>query len=57
MDVLTNPQQIQVFNIMVQFCKCFIKRISFVMAPIIKFTRKTNQFMWTSKVLGNLGVD
>jgi primosomal protein N' len=49
MHVLTNPQQIQVFNRMVQYYRCFIKNFAFIMAPIIKFMRKTKQFLWTSK--------
>ncbi len=36
-----NPQQIQVFNGMAQFYKCFIKNFATVMAPIIKLTIKT----------------
>jgi hypothetical protein len=36
-----NPQQIQVFNGMAQFYKCFIKKIVDIMAPITKLTKKT----------------
>jgi hypothetical protein len=36
-----NPQQIQVFNGMAQFYRCFIKKIVIIMAPITKLTRKT----------------
>jgi hypothetical protein len=36
-----NPQQIEVFNGMAQFYKCFIKKIVAIMAPITKLTKKT----------------
>jgi hypothetical protein len=36
MLVPTNPQQIQVFNGMVQFYRCFIKNFAFIMALITK---------------------
>ncbi len=36
-----NPQQIQIFNGMAQFYKCFIKNFAVIMAPIIKQTKKT----------------
>ncbi len=35
-----NPQQIQVFNGMAWFYKCFIKNFAVIMAPIIKLTKK-----------------
>ncbi len=41
MLVPTNPQQIQVFNGMVQFYRCFIKNFTFIMAPITKLMKKT----------------
>ncbi len=47
MLVPTNPQQIQVFNGMVQFYKCFIKNFAFIMALITKLMRKTKPFIWT----------
>jgi hypothetical protein len=40
-----NPQQIQVFNGMAQFYRCFIKNVVIIMAPIIKLTRKTKIFL------------
>jgi hypothetical protein len=40
MPIPTNPQQIQVFNGMAKFYKCFIKNFAFVMAPIPKLMRK-----------------
>jgi hypothetical protein len=45
MLVPSNPQQIQVFNKMTQFYKCFIKNFAFVMASITKLMRKIKQFM------------
>jgi hypothetical protein len=43
----TNPQQIQVFNGMAQFYRCFIKNFAFIMALITKL-RKTKPFIWTT---------
>jgi hypothetical protein len=40
-----NPQQIQIFNGMAQFYKCFIKKIVAIMAPIIKLTRNIKTFL------------
>jgi hypothetical protein len=47
MSIPMSPQQIQVFNGMAQFYKCFIKNFSFIMATIIKLMKKTKQFLWT----------
>ncbi len=47
MPIFTNPQQIQVFNGMAQFYRCFIKKIAFIMALITKLTKKTKPFIWT----------
>jgi hypothetical protein len=44
-----NLQQIQVFNGMAQFYKCFIKKIATIMALITKLTRKTWTFLWTKE--------
>jgi hypothetical protein len=41
-----NPQQIQVFNGMAQFYKCFIKNFAVIMALIIKLTKKIKKFLW-----------
>ncbi len=49
MLVPTNPQQIQVFNGMAQFNRCFIKNFVFIMAPITKLTRKTKPFIQTTQ--------
>ncbi len=40
-----NPQQIQVFNGMAQFYKCFIEKFAALMEPITKLTRKTKIFL------------
>ncbi len=40
-----NPRQIQIFNGMAQFYKCFIKKFVAIMAPIIKLTRKIKTFL------------
>ncbi len=42
-----NPQQIQVFNGMTQFYKCFIKDFVVNMALITKLTKETKNFLWT----------
>ncbi len=49
MPIPTNPQQIQVFNGMAQFYKCFIKNFAFIMAPITKLMRKIKPFIQTTK--------
>jgi len=49
MPMPINPQQIQVFNCMVQFYRCFIKNFTFIMAPITKLMRKMKPFIWTIK--------
>ncbi len=41
-----NPQQIQVFNGMAQFYRCFIKKIVAIMAFITKLTRRIEIFLW-----------
>ncbi len=41
-----NPHQIQVFNGVTQFYRCFIKHFVIIMALIIKLTRKTKTFFW-----------
>jgi hypothetical protein len=53
-----NPQQIQVFNGMALFYRCFIKKIVAIMAPIIKLTKKTKTFLWTKECyIKGLGID
>jgi hypothetical protein len=39
------PQQIEIFNGMAQFYKCFIKTFVAIMAPIMKLTRKIETFL------------
>jgi hypothetical protein len=51
-----NPQQIQLFNGMTQFYKCFIKKIIAIMAAITKLTRKTN-FSLDIRMLEGSGID
>jgi len=46
MPPLKNPQQIQIFNAMAQFYKCFMKTFIVIMAPITKLTRKIKTFLW-----------
>ncbi len=41
------PKDIQVFNGMAQFYRCFIKNFSFIMAPITRFLCKMEVFEWT----------
>jgi hypothetical protein len=43
------PKDIQVFNGMVQFYRCFIWNFTFIMAPIMKLLQKTKVFHWTPK--------
>jgi hypothetical protein len=45
MLVFTTPQHIQIFNVMAQFYKYFIKNFAFIMAPITKLMRKTKPFI------------
>jgi len=47
LHVPTNPQQIQVFNRMAQFYKCFIKNFPFIVALIMKLMKKIKHFLWT----------
>jgi hypothetical protein len=50
MLVPKTPQEIQVFNGMAQFYKCFIRNFASSMAPITKLlTRKIEVFEWTAK--------
>ncbi len=49
MPTLQNPQQIQVFNGMTEFYRCFIKNFVTIMAPITKLTKKTKTFLWTEE--------
>jgi hypothetical protein len=49
MLVPKTPQEIQVFNGMAQFYRCFINLFAFIMAPIAKLFKKAKVFEWTSK--------
>jgi len=41
MPIPHNSLQIEIFNQMLQFYKCFIKNFAMIMAPITMLTRKT----------------
>jgi hypothetical protein len=45
MPPLKNPQQIQIFNGMAQFYRCFVKKNIIIMAPITKLSKKTKTFL------------
>jgi hypothetical protein len=47
MSVPKTPQEIQVFNGMAKFYKCFIGNFAFVMAPITKLLKKAEVFKLT----------
>jgi hypothetical protein len=49
MSVPKTPQEIQVFNRMAQFYKCFIRNFAFIMASITELLKKTKAFEWTTK--------
>jgi hypothetical protein len=56
MPIPINPQQIQIFNGMAKFYRCFIKNFVFIMAPFTKLMRKTKPFYLDHKVLKSLGL-
>jgi hypothetical protein len=47
MPIPTNPQDIQVFNKMAQFYRCFIKNFASIMSPITKLFKKFEIFECT----------
>jgi len=49
MLVPPTPQEIQVFNKMAQFYKCFIKNFASIMSPITKLFKKSEVFEWIKK--------
>jgi hypothetical protein len=49
MPPFKNPQQIQIFNGMAQFYKCFDKNFAAITTPITKLTKKTETFLWTEE--------
>ncbi len=51
-----NPQQIQIFNGMAQFYKCFIKKFIAIMAPITKNQKDIN-YSLDKRMLKGLGID
>lgn len=42
-----NPQDIQIFNGMAKFNRCFIRDYARIMEPINRLLRKTEAFLWT----------
>ncbi len=46
MLVPISPQEIQVFNGMAQFYKCYIKKIASIMSLITKLFKKNKVFEW-----------
>jgi hypothetical protein len=49
MLVPTTYQDIQVFNGMAQFYRCFNKNFDSIMSPITKLLKKSKVFKWTEK--------
>ncbi len=49
MQVLITPQEIQIFNEMAQFYRCFIKNFALIMSPITKLLKKSKVFEWTEE--------
>jgi hypothetical protein len=49
MSILTTPREIQVFNGMAQFYRCFIKNFTLIMSPITKLLKKSKVFEWTKE--------
>jgi hypothetical protein len=49
MPIPTTLQQIQVFNGMAQFYRCFIKNFASIMSPITKMLKKFEVFELTTK--------
>ncbi len=47
MPIPNNPHDIQMFNGLAQFYQCYVKKISFIMAPITTFMQKLKEFIWT----------
>jgi hypothetical protein len=49
MPIPINLHEIQVFNRMAQFYRCFIKKIVLIMSPITKLVKKFEVFEWIEK--------
>jgi hypothetical protein len=46
-----NSLQIQIFNDMAQFYRCFINNFAMIVAPTTKLPRKTKSFLWIKEFL------
>jgi len=49
MPIPKNPRDIQVFNGLAQFYRCFVKKFAFIMASITKLMGKLEEFIWTQE--------
>ncbi len=49
MSVPKNPHDIQIFNGLAQFYRCFVKNLAFIMASITKLMQKLKEFIWTQE--------
>jgi hypothetical protein len=49
MLVTITPKEIQLFNGMAQFYRCFIKNFALIMSPITKVLKKCEVLEWTQK--------
>jgi hypothetical protein len=49
MPIPITPYEIQVFNGMTQFYRCFIKNFTLIMSPITKLFKKSEVFEWIEK--------
>jgi len=49
MSMPKNPHDIQIFNGLAQFYRCFVKSFPFIMAPITKLMQKLKEFIWTQE--------
>jgi hypothetical protein len=49
MPLPKTSQEIQIFNGMAQFYRCFIKNFASIMAPITKLLREVEVFKWIAK--------
>ncbi len=53
MPMPKTPQEIQVFNGMAQFYRCFIKNFASTLALITKLLKKVEMFEWTIEYMSN----
>jgi hypothetical protein len=49
MPIPITPQEIQVFNEMAYFYRCFIKNFVLIMSPITKLLKKFEAYEWIQK--------